>query len=450
MHLVRMTTKPLANRSGPNRSSGGRQSRRSQRCAVRVTYTRNKIRGQWAAHGRYIVRDTATALRQEGVPAFGSVSDGSDVPALLGSWQKARDQRLFKLIRSPEFGDRLDLERLTRDVMANMESDLGLSLEWAAVVHRNTDHPHVHVALRGVAGGEPLRINRDYIRHGIRRNAENGCTFQLGYRTSLDVEESERREVSQARFTSLDRILAREMSAEAAGVSAFEVTRFPDRPGISELAQSREQRLVARLNHLSEMRLAEPTGPFTWRVRHDFESALRTFQKAQDRQKMLGQHAAFLSDPRLQYRVVQPSSSAEIDGRVIAHVLDDVSDQPHVLIEGVDGVVYYLPHDSAIATARANLKLKPNAFVHIRSANVNGDVIHTVEDLGDANEIVSNSGHLQAALRRLVPRGTLDEAGQSWSGWLGRYQSALRAERVKSPHTPATTRARRRENDRTL
>src|ERR1700743_1786799 len=108
MHLVRMTTKPVATRSGPNRSSGGCQSRRSQRCAVRVTYTRNKIRGQWAAHGRYIVRDTATALRQEGVPAFGSVSDGSDVPALLGSWQKARDQRLFKLILSPEFGDRLD------------------------------------------------------------------------------------------------------------------------------------------------------------------------------------------------------------------------------------------------------------------------------------------------------------------------------------------------------
>src|SRR5579863_4532273 len=134
MHLVRMTTKPLVNRSGTNRSSEARQSPRSQRCAVRVTYTRNKIRGQWAAHGRYIVRDSATALRQDGTPAFGSVSDGIDVPALLGSWQKAGDQRLFKLILSPEFGDRLDLERLTRDVMSAMERDLDLSLEWVAVL----------------------------------------------------------------------------------------------------------------------------------------------------------------------------------------------------------------------------------------------------------------------------------------------------------------------------
>lgn len=447
MHLVRMTTKPLVNRSGTNRSSGGRQSPRSQRCAVRVTYTRNKIRGQWAAHGRYIVRDSATALRQDGTPAFGSASDGIDVPALLGSWQKTGDQRLFKLILSPEFGDRLDLERLTRDVMSAMERDLDLSLEWVAVLHRNTDHPHVHVVLRGVAEGQPLRIDRDYIRHGIRRNAENDCTLQLGYRTSLDVQESERREVSQARFTSLDRILAKEAPADAAGVSAFEVTRFPDRPGLSEFARSREQTLVARLNHLSEMGLAEQAGPSMWRVRLDFETALRTFQKAHDRQKMLGQYAAFLSDPRLQYRVVQPGASADIDGRVIAHVLDDVADQPHVLIEGVDGVVYYLPHDAAIAAARANGRLKPNSFVQIGSGNSGGHFERTVEDLGDADEILSNRANLRRTDRRLLQRGIMRDRNE-WSGWLGRYHTAIRGENRPSAERPGRETVQRRSIDR--
>src|SRR6516165_6144936 len=32
---------------------------RKQRCAVRVTYARNIVRGQWRAHGRYLVRESA-------------------------------------------------------------------------------------------------------------------------------------------------------------------------------------------------------------------------------------------------------------------------------------------------------------------------------------------------------------------------------------------------------
>jgi len=154
MHLVRMTTRPSSRRSRAGGSSAAARPPRSQRCAVRVTYSRNKIRGQWAAHGRYIVRDSATALRRDGAPAFGSIADGVEIPAVLGNWQKAGDERLFKLILSPEFGDRLDLERLTRDVMAAMERDFGLPLEWAAVVHRNTDHPHVHVVLRRGASAD--------------------------------------------------------------------------------------------------------------------------------------------------------------------------------------------------------------------------------------------------------------------------------------------------------
>src|SRR5580692_11619414 len=31
-----------------------------QRCAVRVTYLKNKIRGQWKAHGRYLGRESAS------------------------------------------------------------------------------------------------------------------------------------------------------------------------------------------------------------------------------------------------------------------------------------------------------------------------------------------------------------------------------------------------------
>jgi type IV secretory pathway VirD2 relaxase len=155
------------------------------------------------------VRDSATALRRDGSKAFGSLPEPVDIPRTLAAWQRSGDERLFKLVLSPEFGERLDLERLTREVMAAVEQDLGAPLEWAAVVHRNTDHPHVHVVLRGSVAGRPVRFDRQYVQHGIRRHAESACTLQLGYPTSLDREEAERREVSQARFTSPDRVLAR-------------------------------------------------------------------------------------------------------------------------------------------------------------------------------------------------------------------------------------------------
>jgi hypothetical protein len=48
---------------------------------------------------------------------FTADADGIDIAATLGQWQRADDERLFKIIVSPEFGERLDLKRLTHDLM---------------------------------------------------------------------------------------------------------------------------------------------------------------------------------------------------------------------------------------------------------------------------------------------------------------------------------------------
>ena len=63
-------------------------------------------------------------------------------------WQRSGDPRLFKLIISPEFGERVDLERLTWQLLKSMEKDFGCRFEWIATIHNNTEHRHVHVALR--------------------------------------------------------------------------------------------------------------------------------------------------------------------------------------------------------------------------------------------------------------------------------------------------------------
>ena len=37
-----------------------------------------------------------------------------------------------------------------REQMQQMEADLGTKLDWIAVDHHNTGHPHTHILLRGV------------------------------------------------------------------------------------------------------------------------------------------------------------------------------------------------------------------------------------------------------------------------------------------------------------
>jgi len=192
-----------------DRSSGKRAGiPRNQRCAVRVTYSRNAVRGQWRAHGRYIARESAAT--EPATVGFDANKHDIDIAGQLDSWQSAGDQRLWKIIISPEFGERVDLMKLTRDLMRVTESDLAIPLEWAAVAHFNTEHPHVHVALRGVGRDQQeVRLPREYVKSGMRTAAEDLCTRQLGHRTDFDAAEAERRGIREKRFTSLDRLILR-------------------------------------------------------------------------------------------------------------------------------------------------------------------------------------------------------------------------------------------------
>jgi hypothetical protein len=69
---------------------------------------------------------------------------------------------------SPEDGDQYeDLKPLTRRLMERMEQDLGTKLDWVAVDHFNTGHPHTHILVRGKDdGGKDLVIAKDYMTRG--------------------------------------------------------------------------------------------------------------------------------------------------------------------------------------------------------------------------------------------------------------------------------------------
>jgi Protein of unknown function (DUF3363) len=368
IHVVRMTSKrpgSARRRKGGRGSSGPLQASYRQRCAVRVTYSGNRVRGQWAAHGRYIVRDSAVHIESgNGNPGFDVGGAVPDVPAKLRGWQSAGDPRLFKLIVSPEFGERVDIKKLVREMMTGMEADLGRHLEWVAVVHSNTQHPHAHVALRGVADGEELRLDRDYVKHGIRRCAEDECTLQLGFRTHQDALEAEQREVGQVRLTSLDRQIARSRSAGGQEFFRFDLS-----------ARSRTQ-LRNRLFVLQELGLARSPDGDAWDVKADFDAVLRGMQKLSDRQRMIAAYGSLLSNPMLPVRYTPPTEISELTGRVVGHAHDDGTDRPTMILEGADGFVHVIPHDDAIEMARAKGHLIPGHKVTL--ARINGRV--TIQD----------------------------------------------------------------------
>jgi type IV secretory pathway VirD2 relaxase len=447
MHYAR------SSRKTGNRAPGGKGKPACpyyQRCAVRVTYLKNKVRGQWKAHGRYLARESATFESDAKPVGFSRESDGVDIAGRLQSWQAAGDQQFWKLIVSPEFGDRADLSRLTRELIKQMEKDLDTDLEWVAAEHRNTAHPHVHVVIRGVRdSGEVLRLGREYVQQGIRGIAADLCTRQLGYRTTLDGVEAERREVTEKRLTSIDKRLLRDAqdSGRELGSRHFTVSRNPVQAGLDDTARSRIRHDVARLTVLRKMGLAESMGPNTWSVRRDFEQVLRAMQRTADRQRTLAAHGALMSDERLPIEVLDVKQVNSVEGRVLVHGQDEQTGRNYLMLEGTDAKVHYIQYTAEMEEARSRGELRINSFVRLR--RLAGSSILDVADLGDAEKLLRNPHDLKETARQLLNRGIV-QTEDGWGGWLGRYQGALRKSAlvIADPSRDERLRVRDRNRDR--
>jgi hypothetical protein len=349
-----------------------------------------------------------------------------DIASKLRDWQEGADRRLWKLILSPEFGERLDLERLTRDVMSRMESDLHTSLDWVAVSHFNTEHPHVHIALRGVdTRGEEFKLDREYVKNGLRSVAQHFATVQIGYRTEQDATAALRRQVAMQRFTPLDRmILAR---AQSDGVSGeLRVEANATCPGLAPFAAVREQSLASRLRTLEAMGLARFDGPHQWQVRRDLETTLRAMQRAADNQKTLAAHGVLLSDRRLQLTAPNWRDVTSLEGRVLSHGEAD-SGNRYLLLEGTDARVYYLHYTSELDDARSRGDLTTNSFVVIqKTMEENRRRRIVVTNLGEADALLRDRDHFRSRAKRLLQCGVFPFDDERWGGWLGKYYETLR------------------------
>ena len=317
------------------RAAAGLIAPGSRRVIVKARYTRIVAGdvGPMRAHLRYIVRDGVT---REGEPGRLYDASGDDVDAAAFLDRSSADPHQFRFVVSADEGTRLaDLKPVMRNLVAHMERDLDTKLDWVAVDHFNTGHPHTHIVIRGRDDkGQDLVMARDYIAHGVRARAQALVTLELGPESELERLNKLFNEVAQERFTRLDRSLLVRAQEGVLVVTA------------SEEADPTQQSLrIGRLKTLEKLGLAEERQRGVWALDRGMEAKLRQLGERADKFKMMQRALAEAGIDRgaaalaLFERGVR---KAPLIGKVVGvGLVDEVSDRIWVVIDAVDGRVHY-------------------------------------------------------------------------------------------------------------
>ncbi|MBB3770043.1 type IV secretory pathway VirD2 relaxase [Angulomicrobium tetraedrale] len=347
-------------RDGGGWQSGSSGRFRSRRVVVKARVVRLAGKGKSArgpkmrgavsvgavgAHLRYLERDGVTRDGERG-RAYSALGDEVDARAFMERSGEVRHQ--FRFIVAPEDAAELsDLKRFTRDLMQHMESDLGTKLDWIAVDHHNTGHPHSHILVRGVLDdGRILNVAGDYIAHGIRHRASELMTLELGPQTEVELKNKLRHEVDADRFTRLDRMMIAEQREH--GV----VDLRPD-AGESYLVRTNRLVLTDRVKRLESFAIAEEIEPGRWSLADRADSTLRAMGEREDilrtMHRALADHG--LADARgaEQYVTHGNRISHALVGRVLDKGLagDEMGERFYLVIDGVDGRTHYVETSDA-------------------------------------------------------------------------------------------------------
>lgn len=312
-----------------SRAAGARSLQR--RAIVKARLVRLGAKGAAAAraHLRYLQRDGTT---RDGAPGrlYSAGPDEADGKAFLERGQDDRHQ--FRFIVAAEDGDQYpDLKPLTRRLMAQVEADLGTRLDWVAVDHFNTGHPHTHIMLRGVDDrGQNLVIAREYVAHGIRARACELVSLDLGPRTELEIEAQRRRDIGAERLTDIDHRLVRQMDAG----------RLVSPADADPVLQSLK---AGRLQTLAGLGLAHHVGGSHWQLTEDLEAKLRALGERGDIIRTMQRELSRRMLVRDWRGADAAPASGPIVGQVIARGLaDEHRDRHYLIVDGIDGRAHYL------------------------------------------------------------------------------------------------------------
>ena len=359
------------------RSSQGRsRSRfgRGRRAAVSIQLRSNSRRVVMKAR---VVRHQGSRFRSAPLPKHinylkreGVTRDGEDARMFDANSEVADerafaerckdDRHHFRFIVSPEDAAELgDLRTFTRELLDDVERDLGTKLDWVAVDHWNTDNPHVHVLIRGrTDDGEDLVISRAYISRGFRDRAAERVTMELGPRSEREIQSALEREVEAERWTSLDRAL-RNIADDGAGIADL-------RPGAPDFDPELRRLMLGRADKLERLGLAERVAPACWTLKPGLEPTLRDLGIRGDIIKTM--HRVMTGAGRepdvAGFALHGDDPSDPVLGRLVERGLhDELKGSAYAIVEGIDGRTHHLQFSDLEFTGDA----APGAIVEARA-----------------------------------------------------------------------------------
>ncbi|NDV89233.1 DUF3363 domain-containing protein [Aurantimonas aggregata] len=288
-----------------------------------------------ATHLNYLRRESVTR-DGERARLFGPGADDADPKAFAERCED--DRHHFRFIVSPDDAvEMADLKTFTHDLVGQMEKDLGTKLDWVAVDHWNTEHPHVHLIVRGVReDGENLIISRDYIKEGMRDRARDLITQELGPRTDQEIRRTLEPQIDTERWTNLDRQLAR----DSYRTGVVDLAPRPDRQPDEFHALK-----VGRLRKLESLGLADQIGPGQWAISENAETTLRELGERGDIIKRIHRGLTEHGIERgvASYVLAGESLDDPVVGRLVARGLDDeLKGTAYAVVDGTDGRTHHI------------------------------------------------------------------------------------------------------------
>ncbi len=270
-------------------------------------------------------------------------------------WLKAGagDRHHFRFIVSAEDGEQLsDLKPLARALVSDMEADLGTRLDWIAVDHHNTDHPHSHILVRGVRDdGRDLVMDRDYISSGIRARVGLILTRELGLETPEETELKVSRAIPARRITNLDRQIVRQSGAS----------------GTLDLADVERRRMHyrARLQVLERLGLVEKSGGRRWQIKSGLLASLSRLEQLDTAQARIRAGLREAGPDRAEGFAFDPQAKrSEVVGRVFAMGLaNEHTGSVFALVDGLDGRVHHFEAAGDKGLTRGEwVRIKPESI----------------------------------------------------------------------------------------
>ena len=432
-----MIRNPRALRTGTFRTADS-----AQRVAVKVHIARHwnpkSARGMLRKHAAYLQREGVGIDGKSGVGYSASEYNISLKDEVAG-W--TNDRHHFRWIVSAENAAEIpSLTQYTRDLMGQVEKDLGTKLDWLAVNHFNSGTFHTHVLIRGTDDrGQDLVIARDYLSYSLRNRARSRATELLGERTPLEIQRALRLEVQASSFTSLDRHIISKADKEGRLLR-----RNLGKKGRYDVEQSL---LIDRIAQLKKMGLVEVVGRHEWRISSDTVVKLRELGRRGDVIRSLHRGVKLDTNNLIIHGPNAKSLSQSITGTIVARGRpDELRDEFYVVVKDKSSQLHYVPHlrerevkqlpkgcqCQMLASPKRGVVVYPSR--QSRSPNTKTNQLKAIQNPANPKspsfdkiyiEDLRDTGRLLELYRQAVNRKLMDSSTQSLHRFVGAAERGL-------------------------